>query len=357
MMSERNEHFDIERLNAIPISGVARRLGVELQRSGSSYRALCPWHDDHRPSLHFDERTGKNRCKCFACGKGGDVIAYAMQQENWTFREVCQWLSQQYGIPMTGDFPQARHRYYGNIPLPKPKERPKPELPAYTYIPQEMLDAIISVDSSLCRCLKLMFQSEAVDWVADEYRIGCYAMKGLDDYTVFPSIDAEGRICNLKVQHYDIDPFSPRFAHSDPDSCRWLGSIWVREGRLPKEAKFKSDCLFGEHLLPRYPNHQVILVESPKNALFGALAYPQMIWVATGNKSQFKREVLRPLRGRDVIVIPDGDAVEEWSAAIDTMTDLANFTVTDFCKRIAPIGETKYDIADYLQELHPPMPF
>ena len=348
-MSERNVHFEIDRINAIPISDVARRLGGELQRSGSSYKALCPWHDDHHPSLHLDERTGKNRCKCFACGKGGDVIAYVMQQDSWTFREACQWLSQQYGIGTTP--------FGSNTLWPKPKERPKPELPAYTYIPQEMLDAIISVDSSLCRCLKLMFQSEAVDWVADEYRIGCYAMKGLDDYTVFPSIDAEGRICNLKVQHYDTDLFSPRFAHSDPDSCRWLGSIWVSEGRLPKGAKFKSDCLFGEHLLPRYPNHQVILVESPKNALFGALAFPQMIWVATGNKSQLKRDVLRPLRGRDVIVIPDGDAVEEWSAAIATMTDLANFTVTDFCKRIAPTGETKYDIADYLQEQHPPMPF
>ena len=56
------------------------------------------------------------------------------------------------------------------------------------------------------------------------------------------------------------------------------------------------------------------------------------------------------LQGRDVIVIPDGDAVEEWTAAIATMTDIANFTVSDFCRLMAPEGEPKYDIADYLQQ-------
>ena len=347
MMNGRREHFDTDRLKAISITGVARRLGVELQRAGSSYKARCPWHDDHHPSLHFDERTGKNHCKCFACGKGGDVIAYVMQEESWTFQEACLWLSQQYGISTLPS----------NSNTPQPKERPKDEVPSYTYIPHEMLDELISAEDSLCRCLKLMFQPEAVDWVAGEYAIGCYATKGYDDYTIFPSIDVEGRVCNLKIQHYDTDRFSPRFAHSDPGSCRWLGTIWASEGRLPKGARFKSDCLFGEHLLPRYPNHKVALVESPKNVLFGALAHPQMLWVATGNKGQLKRQVLQPLQGRDVIVIPDCDAVEEWTATIASMSDLANFTVSDFCQRMAPAGETKYDIADYLQDLHPPMPF
>lgn len=34
--------------------------------------ALCPWHDDHAPSLHFNERNGK--CFCFACNNGGSSI-------------------------------------------------------------------------------------------------------------------------------------------------------------------------------------------------------------------------------------------------------------------------------------------
>ena len=184
--------------------------------------------------------------------------------------------------------------------------------------------------------------------------LGCYSVKDTDNYTVFPNIDIKGRVCNLKVQHYDTDLESERFAHSD-GLCIWLGSRWAEDGVLPKDAQFNSSCLFGEHLLSRYPNSIVALVESPKNALFGALEHPRLTWVATGSKNMLKREVLEPLRGRNVIVIPDCDAIESWSQALAGMQDLANFTVSDFCRRCAQENQPKYDIADYIQEQN--MPF
>ena len=62
------------------------------------------------------------------------------------------------------------------------------------------------------------------------------------------------------------------------------------------------------------------------------------------------RPVLEPLRGRDVVVIPDADAVDAWAAALEGMDDLANFSVSDFCRRKAPDGNLTFDIADYLQQ-------
>ena len=50
----------------------AEAYGLAVDRHG---KALCPWHDDRRPSLSFDPRTG--RCKCFACGAGGSAIDLA----------------------------------------------------------------------------------------------------------------------------------------------------------------------------------------------------------------------------------------------------------------------------------------
>jgi hypothetical protein len=131
--------------------------------------------------------------------------------------------------------------------------------------------------------------------------------------------------------------------------------VCCADGLLPKDAQLDSSCLFGEHLLSRYPDSVVALVESPKNALFGALAHPRLTWVATGSKNMLKRDVLKPLRGRNVIVIPDCDAVEEWSHTVATMKDLTNFTVSDFCQRMAPANQPKYDIADYIVEQN--MPF
>ena len=343
MKNVQHEQFDTDSLKAIPITEVARQLGDNVRKAGVNHVTLCPWHDDHRPSLSLVEGTGKNYCHCFSCDQGGDTIAFTMQHEGWTFQEACQWLGSTFGI---GTIKQGCH-----VPRPKPRRIEKPTEPAYAYIPREMLDALISSDSSLCRCLLRIFRPDAVEWLVEEYRLGCYAMNGLDDYTVFPSIDQKGRVCNLKVQHYDTDPLSPRFAHSD-QTAYWLGRIWAREGRLPAGAEFRADCLFGEHLLPRYPDGLVVLVESPKNALFGALEHQELLWVATGNKGMLKREVLKPLQGRDVIVIPDRDAINEWQETIAGMKDLANFSVSDFCRRMAPDGNEKFDIADFIAMQH-----
>lgn len=340
-MNTQHEHFDLDRIRAISIVEVARRLGT-IRKAGVRYKTNCPWHEDSHLSLTLYEGSGQNHCHCFACGKGGDVIAYAMQHEQWTFQEACRWLSSEFGI---GTLSAATW-----MNRPKPKPTAKHVEPVYTYIPAEMVDGLVSAENSLCRCLMRMFQPEAVEWLTEEYRIGCYAMNGYDDYTVFPSIDRQGRVCNLKAQHYDADPQSPHFGHSDKGQCFWLGTIWAREGKLPKGAMFQSTCLFGEHLLTRYPDSTVALVESPKNALFGALAFQQLTWVATGNKTALRREVLQPLQGRDVIVIPDRDAVADWQKAIDGMADLANFRVSDFCSTKAPADQPKFDIADFLQQ-------
>ena len=210
-----------------------------------------------------------------------------------------------------------------------------------------MVEELVSSENSLCRCLMRIFQPEAVKWITEEYQLGCYSIKDLDDYTVFPNIDYQGRVQNLKVQHYNTDYTSPHFAHSD-QTAYWLGKIWAREGRLPKDAVFRSDCLFGEHLLSRYPDSIVALVESPKNAIIGALSFPTLTWVATGNKGMLKREVLSPLQQRNVIVIPDRDAITSWAEAISHLRDIANFTISDFCERAAPEDDRKFDIADFI---------
>lgn len=345
-MNKTFEHFDTRRINAISITEVARRLGCNIRKKGMVFTTNCPWHDDQHPSLTLYERTNENRCHCFSCGKGGSVIDFVMQHEQWSFQEACRWLSSEFGISTQTDC--------HNIPRPKPRPVVKPEPPVYTYIPMEMVEQLVSVQNSFCQCLMKMFHPSAVEWLCEEYMLGCYSVKDTDNYTVFPNIDIKGRVCNLKVQHYDTDLESERFAHSD-GLCFWLGSRWAEDGVLPKDAQFNSSCLFGEHLLSRYPNSIVTLVESPKNALFGALEQPRLTWVATGSKNMLKREVLEPLRGRNVIVIPDCDAIESWSQALAGMQDLANFTVSDFCRRCAPENQPKYDIADYIQEQN--MPF
>ena len=69
-----DNHQDI--LNAIPLTEVMRGWGYVAQRDGdTSASYLCPWHDDHHPSLVVDKVIRKDATdlgfKCFACGQEG----------------------------------------------------------------------------------------------------------------------------------------------------------------------------------------------------------------------------------------------------------------------------------------------
>ena len=76
----KNEELD--RARATPIEEVAKRLGMRVVR----HTALCPFHNDKNPSLHF--HRGKNRYKCFACGASGDVVDLVMRYDNLGFKEA-----------------------------------------------------------------------------------------------------------------------------------------------------------------------------------------------------------------------------------------------------------------------------
>ncbi len=76
---------------------------LELRRQGRNYVALCPWHDDTRPSLQVN--PDRQTWKCWVCDVGGDVFNFVMQRENIGFREALVMLAERAGIelePMGG---------------------------------------------------------------------------------------------------------------------------------------------------------------------------------------------------------------------------------------------------------------
>ncbi len=87
---------ELDRVRATPIEEVAGRLGMTVVR----HTALCPFHNDKNPSLHF--HRGKNRFKCFACGASGDVVDLVMKYNNVGFREAVEWLMEGRGERVEG---------------------------------------------------------------------------------------------------------------------------------------------------------------------------------------------------------------------------------------------------------------
>lgn len=69
---------------------------VDLKRSGSSYKGLCPFHSDTNPS--FMVNPSKNICKCFVCGEGGNPISFYAKYHKISFFEAAKELADKNNI-------------------------------------------------------------------------------------------------------------------------------------------------------------------------------------------------------------------------------------------------------------------
>ncbi len=71
---------------------------VHLQKKGSTYFGLCPFHNEKTPS--FSVSPNKQMYYCFGCGAGGNVFTFLMQYENFTFGEAMKSLADRAGITL-----------------------------------------------------------------------------------------------------------------------------------------------------------------------------------------------------------------------------------------------------------------
>ncbi len=103
---------EIERVrDANPIEDVVGRY-IRLHRAGHRYRGLCPFHEDHNPSLVVFPDDGG--WWCFGCSEGGDVFDFVMEMENLSFPEAVRRLN-------GGQLPERQ------APPPRPIEEEAPE--------------------------------------------------------------------------------------------------------------------------------------------------------------------------------------------------------------------------------------
>ncbi|MBD5471829.1 MAG: DNA primase [Lachnospiraceae bacterium] len=69
---------------------------VRIQKKGSSYFGLCPFHNEKSPS--FSVSRSKQMFYCFGCGAGGNVFTFVMQYENYSFQEAVKLLADRAGV-------------------------------------------------------------------------------------------------------------------------------------------------------------------------------------------------------------------------------------------------------------------
>ncbi|MBI0401360.1 DUF6371 domain-containing protein [Cyclobacterium marinum] len=214
------------------------------------------------------------------------------------------------------------------------------------------------------------FDTQEVTRVIELYRLGTVANGYRAGATTFPFIDIKGNVRAIQVKQFDeanhttatdflnsiIEKYHARNRIPLPE---WLEAYSQQEKRV--------SCLFGEHLLSKYPHNPIALVEAPKTAVYGTLYFglpetpENLIWLAVYNKSSFSFDKLKVLQGRFVFVFPDlskdGNTFKEWETkATDFEGELpgTRFIFSELLERLAS-GKDKNDgkdLADYLIKMN-----
>ena len=309
--------------------------------------------DQHSFSLQKYAGT-RSRYECPACGQKRCFTRYVDENGDFLSEEVgrCDHESS-CGYHYTPkdyfrDHPDAKSGHDWRELTYEERQRllptKKPQQPLCT-IPQEFVTRSVrpSVHSSLTQFLATKIDPLVLECVICEYQVGVTK----DRSAIFFQIDSHGRCRSGKVMKYDSSTGHRIKDERIPKAITWIHTLLKKSGVLP-DTWTMTQCLFGEHLLPKYPDRKVALVESEKTAIICAAKIPQYIWVATGGKSQLG-DKLAVLRGRDVIAFPDSDAYDEWSQKLVGIPGVS-IKISDYLEKNATEADrqAKVDIADLL---------
>ena len=83
-----------DKLNIVDVIGSY----IPLTKKGKNYMGLCPFHDDHTPSMSVSPE--RQMYKCFVCGEAGNVFQFVMKHENISFPEAVNKLAKEIGMDL-----------------------------------------------------------------------------------------------------------------------------------------------------------------------------------------------------------------------------------------------------------------
>ncbi len=94
-----DDHFKESVRNATDIVGlIGEAVTLHSQRNGREFVGLCPFHDDHNPSMRV--YADRQSFKCWSCNEGGDCYSFVMKRERIGFREALEMLARRANLEL-----------------------------------------------------------------------------------------------------------------------------------------------------------------------------------------------------------------------------------------------------------------
>lgn len=263
----------------------------------------------------------------------------------------------------------------------EPVERITPkkvyQIPKTAFIPLEIFEETLkgykenSFIQNLLNYVPFPFEHDMIEKVISMYYLGTICNGYRKNGVTFPFIDIKNRVRAIQVKQFNQSnhTISTDFLHSIIEKFHKSNNkeipSWIKEYQTNDK---KVSCLFGEHLLNKYKDNPIALVEAPKTAIYGSLyfGFPEntenFIWLAVYNLSSLNLSKCQVLSGRKVFLFPDlsknNHAYKLWSNKGEELSEQipnTQFIVSDLLEKdLQPTEEQRnkgLDLADYLIQL------
>ena len=332
---------------------------LTLKPRGVEYVCLCPFHDD-KTLGNFSVNPTKGVYKCFACGAGGDAIKFLMEYKGskLSYGEALHYLAKKYSIPIPNDDWKGGERWQ-NIKPAKPK-----------HIVEVHKDLLVMERDVVMLTMKATQPNIFIEWLRaipwnSKQRerlpniLWQYCVGRWGDRVCFWQIDEQGRPRGGKLMRYGMN--GKRDKDKVTGKPGWMhNQEGVRERCDMDHHEYRA-TLFGMHLLKKYPEATINIVESEKTALICATAYGNMeqnLWMACGGLEFLKLDSIQTLidEGRIIWIWPDKDGVEKWRDKVSHMLSDKVRITTKFLEDFwIEADGAKTDVADIILRLmtHP----
>lgn len=181
---------------------------------------------------------------------------------------------------------------------------------------------LVNSQNNFIQFLNSIFSEKEVKEAVQKYFI-C-SSKRWNGASVFWQIDNYERVHAGKILAYNQETGKRSKSNDGKALIDWVHSILKRKG-IVNEFNL-NQCLFGLHLIKDIEVKVIGLVESEKTAIIMSIFKPEYLWLATGSKSGFKYDYLKPIQQYKIIAFPDKSEYNDWLIKSKQLNKL-NFNV------------------------------
>ena len=242
---------------------------LELKQKGRNYVAICPFHDDHTPSLVVSKE--RQIFNCFTCKTGGNVFSFVMKYENVSFPEAIKIVAKKIGYNLKSNYDDVVESKY------------KKEYEIMNFAAKYYMNNINSKEGLEAR--KYLDKRGITSEIIKEFNIGLATDKPSDLYNILnkknyslDELDKLGLVNKYNLDVFDtfqnriiipiedikgqIVGFTGRIYHNEKDIAKYINT---KETIIFK----KGNILFNFHNARNYirEKKQAILVEGNMDAI------------------------------------------------------------------------------------------